>query len=108
MDVSEIHKFSTETVRFLPCSLRVSVLDHEDLKLLGLIVDGVERGDKLLLLLLVAVEEDDHDVVRLVDQHLQGVLVHVPDRLTLELLQDPGLDFRRIVQVAWKKYICKN
>ena len=86
----------------IPCSFRVPIFHHEDLKLLRLIVHRVKGGHELLLLLLVSIKEDDHDVVRLVDEHLQGVLVHIPDRLALKLLQNPGLDFNWIVQVALK------
>ena len=86
----------------LPCSFRVAIFDHKDFKLLRLIVHGVKCGHELLLLLLVPVKEDDHNVVRLVDEHLQGVLVHVPDCLALQLLQNPGLDFDRIIQVTWE------
>ena len=86
----------------LPCSFRVAIFDHKDFKLLRLIVHGVKCGHELLLLLLVPVKEDDHDVVRLVNEHLQGVLVHIPDCLALQLLQNPGLDFNWIIQVTWK------
>ena len=84
----------------LPCSFRVAIFDHKDFKLLRLIVHRVKSGHKLLLLLLVPVKEDDHDVVRLVNEHLQGVLVHIPDCLALQLLQNPGLDLYWIIQVA--------
>ena len=85
----------------LPCSFRVAIFDHKDFKLLRLVVHSVESGHKLLLLLLVPIKEDDHNVVRLVDEHLQGVLVHIPDCLALKLLQNPGLDFYWIIQVTW-------
>ena len=83
-----------------PCSFRVAIFHHKDFKLFCLIVHCVKCGHKLLLLLLVPVKEDDHDVVRLVNEHLQGVLVHIPDCLALQLLQDPGLDFNWIIQVT--------